>query len=47
MIRYLIFLAECGERLIDPVIAMQDEDVVQAIKDGSLDNLILALENNF
>ena len=41
------FAALCTERTIEPAIALENDDVIQAIKSGNIDLLINILDNQF
>ena len=41
------FIALCNERTIEPSIALENDQVVQAIKSGNIDLLITVLNNQF
>jgi len=41
------FAALCTERTIDPSIALENDEVIQAIKTGDIDLLIATLDNQF
>lgn len=41
------FAALCIERTIDPSLALENDDVIQAIKSGDIDLLIATLNNQF
>ena len=41
------FAALCIERTIDPSLALENDDVIQAIKAGDIDLLIATLDNQF
>lgn len=41
------FIALCNERTIEPGIALENDQVVQAIKSGNIDLLITVLNNQF
>ena len=41
------FAALCIERTIDPSLALENDDVIQAIKSGDIEALIATLDNQF
>jgi len=41
------FVAICVERTIDPSLALENDDVINAIKSGDIDLLIATLNNQF
>ena len=41
------FVALCLERTIDPSIALENDDVINAIKSGNIDLLITILDSQF
>ena len=41
------FAALCLERTIEPSIALENDDVIQAIKSGDIEVLIATLDNQF
>jgi len=41
------FIAICVEKCIDPSLALENDDVVQAIKSGDIEMLIATLDNQF
>ena len=41
------FVAICVEKTIDPSLALENNDVIQAIKAGDIAALITALDNQF
>ena len=41
------FVALCTQRTIDPSIALENDDVVQAIKSGDIELLTSILDNQF
>lgn len=41
------FIALCNERTIEPSIALENDQVVQAIKSGNIDLLITVLNSQF
>lgn len=41
------FVAICVERTIDPSLALENDEVIQAIKSGDIDLLIATLDNQF
>ena len=43
---YFEFLAECGERLIDPAIALECEAVRAALRTGDAEQVRAALDDN-
>ena len=41
------FAALCTERTIDPAMALENDDVIKAIKSGDVDLLVTILDNQF
>ena len=41
------FVALCTERTIEPAIALENDDVIQAIKSGDIELLIKVLNTQF
>lgn len=41
------FAALCVERTIDPSLALENDEVIQAIKSGDIEVLIATLDNQF
>lgn len=41
------FVAICVEKTIDPSLALENDDVIQAIKSGDIALLIATLDNQF
>jgi len=41
------FAALCSERTIEPSLALENDDVIQAIKSGNVDLLVSILDNQF
>jgi hypothetical protein len=41
------FMALCGERMIDVDIALENENLVQALKDKDFDMVVNILDNEF
>ena len=41
------FAALCVERTIDPSLALENDDVINAIKSGDIDLLIATLDSQF
>jgi hypothetical protein len=41
------FVAICVERTIDPSLALENDDVINAIKTGDIEILIATLDNQF
>ena len=42
-----MFIAECGKRLINPALALENERVVECLKAGCYQSIIEALEEEF
>jgi hypothetical protein len=43
----LEFMSLCGERCIDPDLALENENLVQALKDRDFDKVLEILDNEF
>jgi len=43
----LEFLSLCGERCIDPDLALENDNLVQALKDKDFDKLLVVLDTEF
>jgi hypothetical protein len=41
------FMAICVEKCIDPSLALENDEVIQAIKTGDIEILIATLDNQF
>jgi len=41
------FMAICIEKCIDPSLALENDEVIQAIKTGDIEILIATLDNQF
>ena len=41
------FIAICTEKTIDPVLALENDEVIQAIKSNDVDLLVTVLDNQF
>jgi hypothetical protein len=41
------FMAICIEKTIDPSLALENDEVIQAIKTGDIEILIATLDNQF
>ena len=44
---YFEFLSACGDHLVDPEVALESEKVREALKNGSFDDLLDALTDEF
>jgi hypothetical protein len=43
----LEFLSLCGERCIDPDLALENDNLVQALKDKDFDKVLVVLDTEF
>jgi hypothetical protein len=45
--KYSEFLIECGRRLIDPAVVLENENICNALKDCDYDKVLHILDNEY